>query len=249
MLPDADELAHDRPATAPAAGELLPGSSGVALADDARLSGEEIVPRRPRWPLGLAALVAVGAAVVVIAVRGKSAPVAAGSAEVRADRPAGSDGARPSAPAVPEPPAPPPSAAAVVSPAAAPDPAAPAPPPSATTTASPGATTAASPPAAPAEIMAELAVEPRGAQLSVDDQPVTLVGGRARLALSPGDHEAVASAGGRVARQRFTVTPERAARITLRVPAASPAAAPSAAAQPRTAPHVDVDGVEDPFRK
>jgi hypothetical protein len=102
----------------------------------------------------------------------------------------------------------------------------------------------------PAPVTAELAVEPSGARLEVDGQLVTVVAGRATIALPPGDHEALASAGGRVARQRFTITAGRAARVALRVPAAPLPAAPRPA-PPRPAAHGgdDVDGVEDPFRK
>jgi hypothetical protein len=79
----------------------------------------------------------------------------------------------------------------------------------------------------------------------VDGQPVAQIAGHATIALPPGDHEALASAGGRVARQRFTITAGRAARVALRVPG------PPVTAAPRPAAHGgdDVDGVEDPFRK
>jgi serine/threonine-protein kinase len=206
--------------------------------------------RRPWWPLGLAALVALAAGGVVIAVRASSVPATARDA--RATQAPGA-AAPPVAPGEPDgllaqpasrsamaaPPAarPGPEAAGAAAASSAPVAAAPA-------AAVPAAPPSSEPPAA-APITAELAVEPRGAQLAVDGQPVALVAGRAALALPPGEHEALASAGGRVARQRFTVTADRAVRVALRVPA------PPATAAPRAAAHAsdDVDGVEDPFRK
>jgi len=228
--PGAGEPLHERPATAPAVGELLPGGAAVALPDGTRGPATASASRRPRWPLGLVALAAVAAATAVIAVRGRARAPAAGverpgaSGEVPgpAASPAPPTSAPPAPPSSPPPPAAAPSSGSAPSSAPAPAPA-------------PGSASAA-----PVAITAELAVEPRDAPLSVDGLPVALVGGRARLALTPGDHEAVASAGGRVARQRFRVTRDRAARVALRVAAAAP---------PPTAPHVDVDGVEDPFHR
>jgi serine/threonine-protein kinase len=209
----------------------MPGAAPVAeLASGPR---DAITSRRGWWPLVLAAVAAVAVAVVAIAVRGRPEPAVAASPKTPSPPLPGSIGT----------PAAPPTGAAVplrgsaAAPAVATGP----------VTESAAAPTSTTPPGGvlpvPAQITAELAVQPDNARLSVDGRPVPLIAGRATLALQPGDHEALASTGGRVARQRFAVAAGQTAHVTLRVPA--PAAAPRAA----THASDDVDGVEDPFRK
>jgi len=204
----------------------MPASAPIA--DRAHGSERASASRRRWWPLGLAALVAAATAGAVIGARGGTAPVAAGPREARVAQPPDDPGGAASGATTRAEPG---TAAAPGS--AAPAPASPDPAP-----ASPGA------PPAPGQVTAEIAVDPSGARLVVDGQPVPLVAGRATIALPPGDHEALASAGSRVVRQRFTVAAGRAARVALRVPPAPATPAPPA-------PHagVDVDGVEDPFRR
>jgi serine/threonine-protein kinase len=213
----------------PPAGRRSPMPGAVPIAPDAHDPAITTGSRRPRWPVGLAALVAVAVAVAVavVAGRGSSEPTAARASEAPAVQPQSA----PTAARASEAPAVQPQSAPAARPAVPEVPAAPTP--------------AAAPPPDPAQVTAELAVEPTGARLVVDGQPVAVVAGRATIALPPGDHEALASAGGRVARQRFTITAGRAARVALRVPVAPAAAAPRPAAHGGD----DVDGVEDPFRK
>jgi serine/threonine-protein kinase len=217
-------------ASAPSMAALRPPSMpGAALASGPR---DAITSRRGGWPLVLAAVAAVAVAIAAIAVRGRSGPAVAASPQMPAPPLPGSTGtlaAPPTGAAVPL-------RGSAAAPAVATGPV--------TESAAPTSTT---PPGGvlpvPAQITAELAVQPDNARLSVDGQPVPLIAGRATLALQPGDHEALASTGGRVARQRFAVAAGHTARVTLRVPAP--------AATPRAATHAsdDVDGVEDPFRK
>jgi len=233
-LPGADAPPRNHPPTMPGANRppdrpsAMLGSGPVGGAHDSEIA---VAPRRSWWAIALAAVVAIAAAGAAMFLRGSSAPVAAGPREARAVQAPGA-AARPAVPGESD-----------LRPSTAPSPPAAADPPA------PAAPAPAAPPGrgAPsaAPITAELAVEPRGAQLSVDGQPVPLVAGRAALALPPGDHEALASAAGRVTRQRFTVTAGRAARVALRVPAAPAPATP----RPASPGGDDVDGVEDPFRK
>jgi serine/threonine protein kinase len=100
---------------------------------------------------------------------------------------------------------------------------------------------------APAPITAELTVEPGLAHLVIDGRPVDLVDGRAALALSPGNHVAIATVGARSTRKRFAVTADRRATVSLRVPAADPHADPHAGPAKPPPTGVDVDAVQNPF--
>jgi hypothetical protein len=224
--PAADKTTQ--PPQMPAAVPQMPTSVPQTRAPDqgmpnagASIETDDVMPRRARWPLAIIAAALLAASVaLVIAVRRQTAPSPAQSPSRLATTPA---------------PAPPPAAAAEV---ARPAPAA------ATVAVTPPAPTAATievPP--PAPVTAELVVEPGLAHLTVDDHPVILVGGRAKLQLPPGDHVAIATLGARSTRKPFAVTADHPAKVSLQVPVTDPHVAP--ASRPPT--REDVDAIHDPF--
>jgi len=221
-------------AAMPIAGESIPG--------DPSETDDIVLPRRSRWPMAVIAGAVLAAGVVmVVAIRRQGAasqPAQPAPAESRlaVTSPPVPATVTPAAAVAAMPPAPAPVAVEVTPPAptpavvettpAAPDPAA----------------VAASP---PAQVTAELVVEPGHARLAVDGRPVTLAGGRATLALSPGDHVATARVGARKTSKSFVVTAGHPATVSLQVPVADSHVVPP---KPPPSP-VDVDAVQDPFHR
>jgi len=189
------------------------------VARDPVETGGIVISRRSRGPLVVTgvAMLAVGVA-LVIAIRRQAAPSSSGPPAPLAPPQLGLGVASPPTPV----PSAPDAAVVVASPAPSPR----------------AAEVAPAPP-----VTAELVVEPEAASLAVDGHRVKLVGGRASLALPPGDHTAIATLGRRSARKQFAVTVDHLAAVSLRVPEAEPSVVPR-----NPPPSSDnVDAVHNPF--